>query len=143
MSSGAVIGVTIPVTSLAGLSEEPGEAFDGSFALPADLVRELATEPGTLFYRIMTDPLGRIMDVTELGRYPSDKLRIGVQIRDGICLFPTCNKPAMASDLDHQIPHPRGPTCGDNLGALCRRHHRMKTAGLLNPYTASIRDAAA
>ena len=141
-AGGAVIGVTIPVTTLAGLDEQPGTSFDGQFTLPADLVRDLALEPGTLFHRIITDPAGHILDDTELGRFPSDKLRIGVHIRDGSCQFPTCAKPAVACDLDHEIPHPRGPTSGDNLGPLCRRHHRMKTAGTLNPYNATIRDAA-
>ena len=141
-AGGAVIGVTIPATTLAGLDEQPGVSFDGEYVLPADLVRDLALEPGTLFHRIITDPLGHILDVTELGRFPSQKLRIGVQIRDGSCRFPTCSRPAQACDLDHQLPHPRGPTTGDNLAPLCRRHHQMKTAGILNPYTATVRDAA-
>ena len=38
-----------------------------------DLVRDLAVEPGTLFYRIIKDPLGHILDITELGRFPSEK----------------------------------------------------------------------
>ncbi|MCW2752578.1 MAG: hypothetical protein JWR83_3688 [Aeromicrobium sp.] len=138
----AVIGVTIPVTTLAGLDEQPGVSFDGQYAIPADMVRDLALEPGTLFHRIITDPLGNILDITELGRFPSPKLRIGIQIRDGSCRFPTCSRPAEACDLDHQLPHPRGPTTGENLAPLCRRHHQMKTAGILNPYTATIRDAA-
>jgi hypothetical protein len=142
-AGGAVIGVTIAVTTLAGLDEQPGVSFDGDFVLPADLVRDLAAEPGTLFYRIITDPLGKILDITEIGRFPSPKLRIGIQIRDGSCRFPTCTRPAEACDLDHKIPNPRGPTTGDNLAPLCRRHHNMKTAGILNPYTATIRDAAA
>jgi hypothetical protein len=141
-AGGAVIGITIPVTTLAGLDEQPGVSFDGDFTIPADLVRDLAAEPGTLFYRVITDPLGKILDVTELGRFPSPKLRIGIQIRDGSCRFPTCSRPAEACDLDHKIPDPRGPTTGDNLAPLCRRHHNMKTAGVLNPYTATIRDAA-
>ncbi len=141
-AGGAVIAVTIPVTALAGLDDQPGTSFDGQFTLPADLVRELAVEPGTLFHRIITDPLGHILDDAELGRFPSSKLRIGVQIRDGSCRFATCSRPAVACDLDHEIPHPRGPTSAANLHALCRRHHRMKTAGILNPYEPSIRDAA-
>ena len=103
-AGGAIIGVTIPVTTLAGLDEQPGVSFDGQFTLPADLVRELALEPGTLFHRIITDPAGHILDDTELGRFPTNKLRIGVQIRDGSCQFATCTKPAIACDLDHRIP---------------------------------------
>ena len=74
-SAQAIIGVLVPVTSLAGLDHEPGTSFDGQFALPASMVRDLAAEPGTLFHRVFTDPLGHILDITELGRFPSRKLR--------------------------------------------------------------------
>ena len=126
-SAQAIIGVLVPVTSLAGLDDQPGTSFDGGFALPASMVRELAAEPGTLFYRVFTDPLGRILDVAELGRFPSRKLKTAVDIRDGTCQFATCSRPATECDDDHVIPHPRGPTNGDNIRSLCRRHHRMKT----------------
>ena len=126
-SAQATIGVLVPVTSLAGLDDEPGSSFDGEFALPAGMVRELAAEPGTLFYRVFTDPLGHILDVTELGRFPSRRLKTAVDIRDGTCQFATCSRPATECDDDHVIPHPRGPTSGANLRSLCRRHHRMKT----------------
>ena len=138
-SSRALLAVTVPVTSLAGVSDQPGVSFDGQFALPADLVRDLAHEPGTLFYRVMTDPVGRILDVTELGRFPTHKLRVAVQARDGTCTFPTCSRPATESDLDHKVPRPRGPTNGDNLRALCRRHHRIKTHLPVEPDTLSMR----
>jgi hypothetical protein len=126
-SAQAMIGVLVPVTSLAGLDDEPGSSFDGQFALPASMVRELAAESKTLFYRVFTDPLGHILDVTELGRFPSRRLRTAVDIRDGTCRFATCSRPATECDDDHQIPHPRGPTSGANIRTLCRRHHRMKT----------------
>jgi hypothetical protein len=137
-SSHAVIGILVPVTSLAGLTDEPGEAFDGSFALPASMVRELATEPGTLFYRVMTDPLGKILDITELGRFPSAKLHTAVEIRDGTCKFATCNRPAAECDKDHELPYPHGPTTGANLGSLCRRHHEMKTHLVFDPRRAAV-----
>ncbi len=126
-SAPAIIGIVVPVTSLAGLDDQPGVSFDGSFAVPASMVRDIAVEPGTLFYRVFTDPLGRILDVTELGRFPSRKLKTAVDIRDGTCRFATCSRPATECDDDHAIPHPRGPTSGANLRSLCRRHHRLKT----------------
>lgn len=132
-SAKAVISVVVPVTTLAGLDDQPGESFDGSYVLPADMVRDLVTEPGTLFYRIFKDPLGRILDVAELGRFPSDQLRTAIEIRDGTCRFATCSRPVAESDIDHQIPHPRGPTTGANLRGLCRRHHNIKTYGIAEP----------
>ncbi|MDQ3156738.1 MAG: HNH endonuclease [Actinomycetota bacterium] len=124
---GATIGVVVPVLSLAGLTDEPGESFDGQFMLDAETVRALAAEKGTLFYRVFTDPLGRILDVTEMGRFSSTKLRTAIQLRDGSCGFPTCSRSAVESDLDHVVPVPQGPTAAANQRHLCRRHHRMKT----------------
>jgi len=138
ISSRAVIGITIPCTSLAGFSDEPGQSWDGTFALPADVVRGLAAEPGTLFHRVITDPLGRVLDITELGRFPSHRLRIAIDIRDGTCRLPACNLPAIDCDIDHEIPHPRGPTAASNLRGLCRRHHNLKTAGITEPTTLTM-----
>jgi hypothetical protein len=138
-STRAVIGITVPVTSLGGLDDLPGESFDGSFALPAQMVRDLVAEPGTLWFRILTDPLGRILDTTEPRPFPSDALRTSVQARDGTCRFATCSRPVMECDLDHQIPRPEGPTNGANLRGLCRRHHNMKTHNIAEPTTYTMR----
>ncbi|MEO6604538.1 MAG: DUF222 domain-containing protein, partial [Aeromicrobium sp.] len=135
-----VIGITVPLTSLAGIDELPGETFDGSCALPAQMVRDLTAEPGTLWFRIITDPLGRILDTTEPRPFPSDALRTSVQARDGTCRFATCSRPAMECDLDHQIPRPEGPTNGANLRGLCRRHHNIKTHNIAEPTTFTMRD---
>ncbi len=142
-SSRAVIGITVPVTSLAGLEDLPGESFDGTFALPAQMVRELTAEPGTLWFRILTDPLGRILDTTQPQPFPSDALRTAIQARDGTCRFPTCSRPVIECDLDHKIPRPGGPTNGNNLRALCRRHHNIKTHNIAEPTDYDMRDNAA
>lgn len=142
-SSRTVIGITVPVTSLAGLDDLPGESFDGSFALPAQMVRDLTEQPGTLWFRILTDPAGRILDTTEPRPFPSNALRTSIQARDGTCRFPTCSRPAIESDLDHEIPRPHGPTNGDNLRALCRRHHNIKTMQIAEPTDYSMRNNAA
>ncbi|MCT1606914.1 HNH endonuclease, partial [Nesterenkonia massiliensis] len=52
-----------------------------------------------------------------------------IWFRDGTCQVAGCTVPAENCDIDHIQPHPDGPTRGDNLQALCRRHHRIKTAG--------------
>jgi hypothetical protein len=139
-SSRAVIGISVPVTSLAGLDDLPGVSFDDTFALPAQMVREMTEQPGTLWFRILTDPLGRILDTTEPRPFPSNALRTAIQARDGTCRFPTCSRPAMESDLDHEIPRPDGPTSGDNLRALCRRHHNIKTHRIAEPTEYAMRD---
>ncbi len=66
-----------------------------------------------------------------------DRIREFVILRDRTCVFPWCTRPARGCDVDHVIaydhtadaegrPQP-GPTDTDNLAALCRFHHRLKT----------------
>ena len=127
--SGVTIGVVVPVDSLLGIGDAPGELLDRTTSIPPAFVRELAAQKGTLFYRLLTDPLGQLLDVTEMGRFPSKHLKFALTIRDGQCSFPTCSAPAERCDIDHIIPAPQGPTEATNLRHLCRRHHRAKTFG--------------
>ena len=123
----AVIGVIVSAQSLFGFSNAPGQLIDRSALVPADTIRALAQQPGTLFHRLITDEKGRLLDVTELGRFPSRKLGLAVQFRDGVCIGPACHTPASHCDLDHITPVPEGPTTGTNLGPECRCEHRAKT----------------
>jgi hypothetical protein len=61
------------------------------------------------------------------GYQPSDKLRHLVQIRDGTCTFPPCNRHARESDFEHAVPYDQGgKTCACNAGARSRACHRVK-----------------
>jgi hypothetical protein len=64
------------------------------------------------------------------GYRPPARMRRQIRRRHRTCVFPTCNRRAMASDLDHTRPYgpdsPGGDTRHDNLAPLCRRHHRTK-----------------
>jgi hypothetical protein len=137
------IGVVVPLSSLLGLSDAPGELVDRSGLIPGEVLRDQianALEPDSrdevLFTRLMTDDGGRLLDTTELGRFASARLAKAIKVRGGSCRFPTCNVPADRCDLDHHQPWPNGTTSADNLDPLCRRHHRGKTFAWL----ASIRD---
>ncbi|WP_442938521.1 HNH endonuclease [Nocardioides sp. Soil805] len=69
------------------------------------------------------------------GYEPTEKIREHVIVRDGTCVFPWCGRNARRCDLDHVVaydhdhPEQGGRTSTDNLAALCRRHHRLKTHG--------------
>ena len=74
---------------------------------------------------------------TATGYAIPDRIREHVVLRDRTCMFPWCGRPARGCDVDHVIeydhdadaegrPQP-GPTWTENLGALCRFHHRLKT----------------
>jgi hypothetical protein len=56
---------------------------------------------------------------------PTDPLTRFVRLRDRRCRFPGCRARARCADLDHQTPHPHGPTAHDNLACLCEHHHRL------------------
>jgi hypothetical protein len=57
--------------------------------------------------------------------HPTDPLYRFVRLRDRRCRFPGCRTRARCCDLDHQVPHPHGPTAHDNLACLCEHHHRL------------------
>jgi hypothetical protein len=121
------IGVVVSVQSLFGYSDAPGQLADRSALVPAETIRELAGQPGTLFYRLLTDAGGDLLSVTELGRFPSRKLGVAVRMREGVCGNPVCTVPVPRCDLDHLVPVPHGPTAACNLGPKCRGDHRAKT----------------
>ena len=125
--TGTAVGVVVPVQSLLGMDDTPGELSDRSASIPAGLARQIAARPDTLFYRLLTDERGNLLDVTQLGRFPSDLLGFAVDVRDGTCRWSTCSTAASNCDRDHTIPAPTGPTNAANLGSGCRRHHRAKT----------------
>ena len=128
------IGVVVPLSSLLGATDTPGELLDRSGVIPGEMLRNqiaeaLDADSGTqvLFTRLLTDNSGRLLDTTELGRYPSTRLAEAITIRAGTCGFPTCTVSADRCDLDHHQPVPKGATSGKNIDPFCRRHHRGKT----------------
>ncbi len=67
-------------------------------------------------------------DLDEVPRYrPSAAMDEFVRMRAMTCMFPGCDHPATASDIDHTIPWPAGPTHPGNLNPKCRKHHLLKT----------------
>ena len=133
------VGITVSLATLLGLSNEPGVSSDGQHVLDPALLAELAAQDGTLFSRLLTDEHGGILDVTELGRFPTQPLRRALNLIDGTCDVPGCTRPAVACDVDHQIPYDpgqppgqqRGPTAAGNLHHRCPPHHGLKTRGAL------------
>ncbi|MEP6762055.1 MAG: hypothetical protein ABJA93_11930 [Sporichthyaceae bacterium] len=47
------------------------------------------------------------------------------------CASYDCARLASRCDLDHDQAYPRGPTSVTNLCPRCRRHHQLKTRGLV------------
>lgn len=85
---------------------------------------------GGTWRRLVTDPLsGAVLDVGTTRYRPPPALDRHVRLRDGTCRRPGCTTVADHCDLDHTVPHgdAGGRTSHDNLGALCRRDHVLKT----------------
>lgn len=62
---------------------------------------------------------------------PTEKLKTAVRLRDGVCRFPDCDKPAAECEIDHVVEHGKngGLTVLSNLQCLCKHHHDLKTLG--------------
>jgi Domain of unknown function (DUF222) len=119
-----LVHVTVPVGTLIGLADEPGE-LAGYGPIPAPMARRLAAD--STWRRILTDPSsGAVLDVGRTTYRPTPPLAEHVFARDRTCRFPGCRQPARRCDLDHVRPYPTGPTSAANLIALCRHHHRLK-----------------
>jgi len=122
------VNVTVDLPTLLGLAENPGE-LAGYGAIPASLARTLASD--SQWRRFITEPTtGALLDFGRESYEPPQALVDFLLARDRTCRFPGCRAPAHLSDLDHaQSWEDGGTTSASNLGALCRRHHRLKTHG--------------
>ena len=122
-----LIHVTVPLTTLMGLDDEPGE-LAGYGPIPASLARQIAADPDGTWRRLLTDPVsGTLLDYGRRSYRPPAALACIVRARDSECRYPGCRRPAVACELDHvQAWQHGGTTSEDNLCALCERHHDLK-----------------
>ena len=120
------VNVTIDLPTLLGLAENPGQ-LAGYGAIPASVARHLASD--ATWRRFITEPQsGNLLDLGRASYEPPQALKDFLIARDRTCRFPGCRRSALLSDLDHaQSWESGGVTSADNIGALCRRHHRLKT----------------
>jgi hypothetical protein len=128
-SLGAVrptVHVTVPVLSLLGHGDEPA-ILDGYGPISIETAREIAAHAPS-FHRLLTHPeTGAALSYGSTSyRVPAD-LAAWLRIRDGVCRFPGCTRPASKSDIDHCVAWQHMQcTDHDNLAHLCRKHHRLK-----------------
>lgn len=122
------IQVTVPINTLLGLQDRPGE-LAGYGPLDADTARRLAAD-GT-WRRLLTDPAsGVLRDYGRTVYQPPADLREFILARDPVCRFVGCQRPARRCQLDHITEwRDGGRTAADNLQPECLRHHICKTIG--------------
>lgn len=120
-----IINVTVPISTLLGVGEEPG-VLSGGASLPVELVRQIALEPGSTWYRMLTDKPGRFKELSTDSYAATAPIWRWTTAAYPCCIWPGCSTPSTRCDCDHRTPAPEGPTCTCNLAPLCRRHHGFK-----------------
>jgi len=128
-SVGVTVGVLVPVLTLLG-GDEPG-ILEGHGPIDPDTARRLAAHAPS-FTRILTHPVtSAILDLDRTTyRPPADLMRL-VKIKDVVCTFAGCGRPASECDIDHVARWvDGGKTKEVNLASLCRHHHRVKDESL-------------
>ncbi len=131
----ANIDIVIDLASLLGLQESIGLVCTGARApvpAPTSEIRDLLAQiPDLTIRRMITDPqTNHLIDLGRKRYVPSQALREFITARDQVCRFPGCERSARGGHVDHANPWSQGgETNRDNLGALCVRHHQLKTHG--------------
>lgn len=118
------VNITMPIDTALG-GDSPAE-LSGYGSIDAETARRLAGD--ATWRRILTDATtGAVLDVGRTTYRPPAALADLVIARDQRCVFPGCTRAAEACDLDHTVSWQNGgSTSADNLGPLCRHHHRLK-----------------
>ena len=95
------------------------------------MVRGLLADPdvAVTMRRLVTDPLtGHLLDYGRKTYAIPDRLRDFITARDKTCRFPGCRRKAANCQIDHADAwSDDGDTSRSNTGALCVRHHQLKT----------------
>ena len=116
-----ILGIDQGVGHLAGWGDLPGQQ-----------ARELALQAGSIWKRLVTDPItGRAIEVSAVSYKVPAGMAEQVNARDATCRAPGCQIPADRCDHDHtkewKPGDTGGPTAETNLAGLHRGHHNLKT----------------
>jgi hypothetical protein len=127
--STAAIQVTVSLQTLLGVDDQPAE-LNGYGPIPASMARQMAAAPTSTWRRLVTDPLGKLIDYGRERYEPPSELDGYIRARDQTCTFPNCHRRAVTCELDHVQPWSQGGhTNRTNLVAACPRHHHLKHDG--------------
>lgn len=120
------VQVTVALSTLLGLDQQPGE-LAGHGPIPASMALRIAADPTGTWRRLITDDHGRLIDRGRSRYRPPRDLAEHVITRDRTCRFPGCRRAAQRCDIDHLRPYQTGGTTETcNLQCLCPRHHHAK-----------------
>jgi hypothetical protein len=122
-----VIELQVPLTTLLGLAEHPGD-LGGWGPVVADIARQVVAQQADATWRFSVyDQLGELAVHGITRRRPTAEDAAFIKARDRTCRAPGCRMPARLCDIDHTRDW---ALCRDsrrcNLAALCVRHHVFK-----------------
>ena len=120
--------VITELPTLRGQRPAPGGELREQAVVPGAVVRRIACDCSVEHGHVCAD--GIQVDLTDRTRVIAPKLRRQLELRDGGCRFPGCDRPPAWTD-GHHLVHwaDGGPTELANLVLLCRRHHRKAHEG--------------
>jgi hypothetical protein len=125
-----VVGRVAVILPAAVLDGSPSSADRRSAGIYAEIISTARRALAAARRRAAADqaaPAGCAHTEASASYRPPPRVREYVVARDVTCRYPSCGQPAWRGDLDHTQPWDEGgPTCPCNMGALCRRHHRLK-----------------
>jgi hypothetical protein len=129
----ALVQLITSLPTLAGVDGSTGH-ISGWGDVPAQRTRAVALRAGSIWKRIVTDPLtGRAIEATATTYKVPAEMANQIGARDRTCRAPGCEIPADHCDHDHtkewQPDGSGGPTSETNLANLHRGHHNLKTGG--------------
>ena len=133
----AQVDLIVALSTLLGLDDGVGQ-IPGHGPVTGALARQIALAHGSVWSRIVTDPLTGHAVERSTGSYRFDaEMSRQAKASDGVCRGPGCTVPAERCDQDHVQPYAAdangvsvgGPTSEANCGSAHRRHHNLKTRG--------------
>ncbi len=130
-AGGPVLWLHLTADQLLEIDTFPAAIHTDRFGTPSsDLVKLWLTDTTVTIKPVLDPARADAVDAHD----PPDWMADLVRLRDPCCVFPGCQRPSRACDLDHIDPYlpldrggPPGQTAPANLAPLCRRHHRAKT----------------
>ncbi|HSJ34085.1 MAG TPA: DUF222 domain-containing protein [Acidimicrobiia bacterium] len=125
------VDISVPLTTLLELDEQAGE-IPGWGPVIADIARQaVERSPDGSWRVVVTDPdSGAVLWDGTTKRRPTAAQRRYVEVRQTVCVFPTCRLPATQCDLDHEIQFSKGgPTVVRHLHPGCRHDHNVRHKG--------------
>jgi hypothetical protein len=129
----AAVHLVVSLPTLLSLDGSVGQ-IPGWGYLDGHRARELALQTGSIWKRVVTDPLtGRAIEVSASSHTVPAAMAEQINARDRTCRAPGCEIPADHCDHDHtkewKPDGAGGPTTETNPADLHRGHHNLKTGG--------------